>query len=113
MWIHLLTTELIRGAEGGYNTWWDGGYWAEQYLKMWNRPAKAVKQEIADAVKESPKAAIEAMPTVKAKVKEKYGEIDYSQVISNAKMQRYVISLILAEMERQRDEEDIELLLLT
>lgn len=113
MWIHLLATELIRGAGGGYNTWWDSGYWAEHYLRMWNRPAKKIKQEVAQLVRDNPQKAIEAVPEVRGKVKAKYGEIDYSQVIANASMQQFVITQILAEMQKRKDDEDdVELLML-
>lgn len=113
MWIHLLATELIRGAGSGYNTWWDGGYWAEQYLRMWNRPAKKIKQEVAQLVRDNPKKAIEAIPTVKESLTVRYGEIDYSQVIANASMQRFVITQILTEMQKRKDDEyDVELLML-
>lgn len=115
MWIHLLTTELIRGANGGYNTLWDRGFWADEQRKMYSWRAK--KRDIVQALDESPQEVIEAIveqiPQIKQEIRQEFGTIDYAAMSNNVQMQRVIATLIANAIEsRQLDEEEAEILLL-
>lgn len=87
------------------------GFWRKKYREMWERKPKLPDlEEIIEAVQESPKAAIEAVP----EVKQTYPDIDYTQVRANLQLQTFIAQqiLVVLELRRLQDEDDIEAFLL-
>lgn len=119
MWSHLIPLGIInpQGAApapdevvGGH--FWE--YWQRQYLKMWEYKTPT-KKEIVEAIKDEPQKAIEAIPEVKREFVREFGEVDYSGLAQNLRMQQFLAQQILIALQsraRQLDEEDAEFLLL-
>lgn len=97
---------VVQGAEDTHD-----GFWRKKYREMWERKPKLPDlEEIIEAVQESPKAAIEAVP----EVKQSYPDIDYTQVRANLQLQTFIAQqiLVVLELRRLQDEDDIEAFLL-
>ena len=111
MWIHLLPLGLIDGA-GGEPVVQDtpDGYWYKQWAKLHKKKPKI--EEVIELIQERPATAL---AEVKEAVKREYPQIDYTQVIKNVELQRFIAQQILITLELRRiaeDEDDIEMLLL-
>lgn len=114
MWIQLLYTQLIRGANGGYNTLWDRGFWADEQRKMWSR--KPNLEAVIEAIEENPQEVIEAVavevPQIKKQIRQEIGRIDYKQLVNNLEMQKIVAVLVYKTIQSMEIEEEEEILLL-
>lgn len=111
MYIHLLVLGLIDGA-GGEPVAQDtpDGYWYKQWAKLHKKKPKI--EEVIELVQERPATAL---AKVKEAVKREYPQIDYTQVIKNVELQRFIAQQILITLELRRiaeDEDDIEMLLM-
>ncbi len=94
------------GKVGGQDTHDGAGaeYWYDWWRKQHKKKPPTV-EEIVQLVVEKPKTAIQ---TVKAKVKDKYPDIDYRSVKQNAEMALFIAQelMIVLEMRRIEDEND-------
>ena len=86
------------------------GYWHKQWAKLHKKKPKI--EEVIELIQERPATAL---AEVKEAVKREYPQIDYTQVIKNVELQRFIAQQILITLELRRiaeDEDDIEMLLL-
>ena len=87
------------------------GYWYKQWAKL-HKKKKPKIEEVIELIQERPATAL---AEVKEAVKREYPQIDYTQVIKNVELQRFIAQQILITLELRRiaeDEDDIEMLLL-
>ena len=86
------------------------GYWSKQWEKL--RKKKPVIEDVIELVQEQPAIAL---AEVKEAVKREYPKVDYTQVLNNVQLQRFIAEQLLITLELRRiqdDEDDIETLLL-
>jgi hypothetical protein len=88
---------------GGQDT--HDGYWSKQWLKLRKKPELPTIAEVVEMVREEP-AIVEA---VRVEVERKYPQVDYSQILANVQLQRFIAKQLL---EAAQEEDDLEVLLL-
>jgi len=87
-----------------------GSYWYKQWEKL--RKKKPIIEEVIELVQEEPAIAL---AEVKEAVKREYPQVDYTQVLNNIQLQRFIAEQLLITLELRRiqdDEDDIEILLM-
>jgi len=86
------------------------GYWSKQWEKL--RKKKPIIEEVIELVQEEPAIAL---AEVKEAVKREYPQVDYTQVLNNIQLQRFIAEQLIKALELRRiqdDEDDIEILLM-
>lgn len=86
------------------------GYWHKQWAKLHQKKPKI--EEVIELVQEMPATAL---AEVKEAVKREYPKVDYTQVLKNVELQRFIAQQLIKSLELRRiadDEEDIETLML-
>jgi len=91
------------------------GFWRKQYQKMFAHKPKLA--EVVEIIQQNPKeavAAVREIEEVRRVVYERYPDIDYSQVINDARIALFIAQNLLNAIELQRiqDEEDDLLIML-
>jgi hypothetical protein len=81
------------------------GYWSKQWLKLRKKPELPTIAEVVEMVREEP-AIVEA---VRPQVERKYPQVDYSQILANVQLQRFIAKQLI---EAAQEEDDLEVLLL-
>ena len=98
----------LTGVQVGTDT--HDGYWSKQWEKL--RKKKPVIEDVIELVQEQPAIAL---AEVKEAVKREYPKVDYTQVLNNVQLQRFIAEQLLITLELRRiqdDEDDIEILLM-
>ena len=86
------------------------GYWSKQWDKL--RKKKPLIEDVIELVQEQPAIAL---AEVKEAVKREYPQVDYTQVLDNIQLQRFIAEQLIKALELRRiqdDEDDIEILLM-
>lgn len=86
------------------------GYWRKQWERFKKKPTIA---EVVEIVKDKPAAALEVVREATPSLARKYPEVDYTDVLKNVALQRFIAKqLIDIQQQRDDDEDEIEAILM-